>query len=85
MIWPLNETLTKIQPHLPLLLVSTEAFLSVQAVAQRLPSGFSAYYLECRLAERANQVDFSTSVFATAGGHHILAAPQKQGRNQHLS
>jgi hypothetical protein len=42
-------------------------------MSQWLPNAMSAYYLECRLAANAAQVDFATCVIAAEGGRRLLA------------
>ncbi len=72
MIWPLVETLAIIEPHLPLHLISVEAFSRVKELAGRLPESMSSYYLECRLAAHTPQVDFLSCVTASDAGRESL-------------
>jgi hypothetical protein len=73
MLWPLDETLKLIKPHVPYQLVSFKVFSWVKGITTRLPKAASSYYWECRLAAGATQVDFLACVAASDGGREVLA------------
>lgn len=73
MRWPLHETLQLVEPSIPPVLVSTQAFAHIKQLAQQLPAGLSSYYLECRLAAEADQVDFLACAATPEGGRELLA------------
>lgn len=79
MIRSLSETLTIIESHLPLPLVSIQATSRIKTLAGSLPDAVSSYYLECRLAADSPQVDFLACVTASDGGREILAGPDRRG------
>ena len=61
MVWPISETLERIESYAPPELVSSSTFSQLRALANFLPDWMSSYYLECRLAEDRPQIDFLLS------------------------
>ncbi len=62
MIWPLQETLDLVEPHIPEILVPDAVFARGRDYANWLPPITSAYYIETRLGDASPQVDFSACI-----------------------
>jgi hypothetical protein len=70
----LVTTVQVINPGLPSTLISTEYSAQVEAIAQYLPGGMTAFFgFECRLDDAVPGADFLLAVTATEGGRDILA------------
>lgn len=57
-MWSSHEIIELISPRIPDACISSAAWNNLGALALRLPGLFSSYYLECRLSEAQEQVDF---------------------------
>lgn len=57
-MWSSHEIIELIAPRIPGVCVSPATWGNIGSLALRLPSVFSAYYLECRLSATQEQVDF---------------------------
>lgn len=76
MLWPCGETLAFIEPHVPREIVAPPTFARLYTLAALLPDALSSYYVECRLAAKATQVDFLPCVAADPGGRERWARPR---------
>ena len=73
MIWPHLQTLLTIENHLSPRLVPPKAVSNLKTLMGGLPQSLSSYYIECRLSDSSDQIDFLSSIIASDGGRQRLS------------
>jgi hypothetical protein len=66
--WPASEVIEQIAPHVPEALVAPAALERIKRLGAQIPTGWSSYYIECRLGAGADQVDLLAGVGVADGG-----------------
>lgn len=84
-LWPFEETLTRMSAYLPPALIPATARARIATLGSLLPDAFSSYYLECRLAREASQVDLLACVVAADGGREAFTRAMCTGGLERLA
>jgi len=67
LLWPVADTLSRLEPFVAPALVSARAFKGIRQLAGRIPDVARNYYFEVRLGEDQGVVDFALCVGANDG------------------